>query len=89
MPEDHFINEDIAKIKEEFARKIHLLSLSSYSQVSCSNIIDDNIDPYGPFGWRRTGGLIVLHTNTPNNTIPLIHNNSRTWKPLFKRHKRI
>jgi hypothetical protein len=89
MPEDQFINADITKIKEEFIKKIHLLSVKTYSKVTSSEIIDEEIDPYGPFGWRNTGGLIVMHTNTPNNTIPLIHTKSRTWNPLFKRHKRI
>lgn len=89
LTEDLFISEDFTKIEEDFAKKIHHLLIDTYERVSCSDIIDDEIDPFGPFGWRRTGGLIVMHTNTPNNTIPLIHNYSRTWNPLFKRHKRI
>jgi len=89
LTEDLFVHENISDIQSDFLKKINLLATSTYAQVSDSTIIDDKVDPYGPFGWRRTGGLIVLHTNTPNNTLPLIHNKSKTWKPLFKRHKRI
>lgn len=89
MPEYNFINE---KIKGD-GSKLYLdtfdLAVKSYEQVSNSTTIDDNIDPYGPFGWRSTGGLIITYSNTPNNTLPLVHNVSDTWVPLFKRHKRI
>jgi hypothetical protein len=44
---------------------------------------------YGPFGFDDSGGLVVLATNCPDNTLPLIHHNSRTWKPLFPRASRI
>ena len=73
----------------DFFKTLHPLLVNSYPIVSNSEIIDANIDPYGPFGWRNTGGLIVMHTNTPNNTLPMIHYSSETWTPLFKRHKRI
>jgi len=89
VSEDYFIHEIETQIESDFFKKIHALAESSYSRVANSTTIDDNIDPYGPFGWRRTGGIIVMHTNTPNNTLPLIHNKSQTWNPLFKRHKRI
>jgi hypothetical protein len=40
------------------------------------------------FGFLGTGGAIVLFSNTPNNTMPIIHKNGRlpsTWKALFPR----
>ena len=46
---------------------------------------------YGPFGYRETGGMVVLHTNCPNNTLPLIHHTSNVpslWSPLFPRSER-
>jgi hypothetical protein len=89
VPHDYFVHEIETDIELEFFKKVHTLAEKTYSQVSNSDIIDDDIDPYGPFGWRRTGGLIVMHTNTPNNTLPMLHNKSETWEPLFKRHKRI
>jgi hypothetical protein len=44
--------------------------------------------PYSPFGYRETGGLIVMFSNTPDNTIPTIHWKSNTWNPIFPRHSR-
>ncbi len=89
VEQSHFVNEDESKIDSEFFKIVSRLAKQTYPQVSDSTVIDDNIDPYGPFGWRRTGGIIVMHTNTPNNSLPLIHNKSGTWEPLFKRHKRV
>jgi len=40
------------------------------------------------FGYRDTGSLTVMFSNTPNNSLPLIHVESNSWKPLFKRHSR-
>lgn len=41
-----------------------------------------------PFlGFRHIGGLVVLHTNTPNNSLPIIWSESN-WNPLFNRHIR-
>jgi hypothetical protein len=40
------------------------------------------------FGYEDTGCLTVMHSNTPNNSIPLIHVESNTWDALFKRHSR-
>ncbi len=45
--------------------------------------------PYGPFGYQDTGGLIVMFTNTPDNSLPIIHWKSDTWEPLFPRHSRL
>jgi hypothetical protein len=45
---------------------------------------------YGPFGFNDTGGLVVLWTNCPDNTLPAIHhNNPPSWKPLFPRASRV
>lgn len=44
--------------------------------------------PYSPFGYRHTGGLIVMSSNTPDNSLPSIHWKSDTWTPIFPRHSR-
>lgn len=41
-----------------------------------------------PFGYAKTGGLVVTHTNSPNNTLLLLHRSSKTWQALFPRSKR-
>lgn len=50
--------------------------------------------PYHPFGFPHknpTGGLVVMYSNTPDNTIPLIHWRppEGTWNPIFPRHSRV
>jgi hypothetical protein len=39
------------------------------------------------FGYRTTGCSVVTFSNTPDNTLPIIHNKPRTgnWEPLFPR----
>lgn len=64
----------------QLAEKIYLL-------VS-GGIPESTIKPYSPFGFRFTGGLVVMHSNTPDNTLPLIHWSSASWKPIFPRHSR-
>jgi len=54
----------------------------------------DGADPYvsktyTAFGFRGTGSLVVLATNCPDNTLPLVHFKSGTWSPLFPRASRI
>ncbi len=45
--------------------------------------------PYGPFGYLETGGLVVLYSNCPDNTLPIIHQKYDTWNPLFPRSTRV
>lgn len=41
-----------------------------------------------PFGHNDTGALVVLHTNCPDNTLPLIHDESPSWTAIFPRISR-
>lgn len=43
---------------------------------------------YGPFGYRETGALVVPYSNCPDNTLPIIHYESESWRPLFPRSSR-
>jgi hypothetical protein len=45
--------------------------------------------PYTPLGYKKTGALVVLYSNTPDNTLPVIHWESKKWYPLFKRITRV
>lgn len=44
---------------------------------------------YGPFGYNGTGALVVTYSNCPDNTLPVIHYESSSWKALFPRSSRI
>ncbi len=47
----------------------------------------------GPaFGFKQTGCSVVTYSNTPNNSLPLIHHHqpaAGTWRPLFPRSSRV
>jgi hypothetical protein len=90
-----FINDTLspASMKSADADAIRQLAYSTYNKVS-GNFRPGNNKPYHPFGFppdNPTGGLIVMYSNTPDNTIPMIHWSPRagTWKPLFPRHSRV
>jgi hypothetical protein len=66
----------------ELINRIHLT-------VSNGVVPNPFIKPYGPFGFADTGALVVMHSNCPDNTVPIIHHSSDTWDPLFPRSSRI
>lgn len=44
------------------------------------------------FGYKKTGCSVVTYSNTPNNSLPLIHQyrpGAGTWRPLFPRSSRV
>jgi len=48
--------------------------------------------PYGPYGFPRndpTGAIVVMYSNSPANSLPLIHHSSNAWDPLFPRSARL
>jgi hypothetical protein len=50
---------------------------------------EEQNDVYTPFGFAETGSIVVLFTNCPDNTLPLIHHRSVKWSPLFPRASRL
>lgn len=76
-----------------FVDKLREIVDATYPQVS-GGILAGNYKPYHPYGYpasRPTGGLLVMYSNTPDNTLPLIHwrPNAKTWNPIFPRHSRV
>jgi hypothetical protein len=41
-----------------------------------------------PLGFRNCGLPLVLYSNCPNNSLPIIWADDNGWKPLFRRHDR-
>lgn len=73
------------------AKAIEALALAKFEQVAGGKHSDRRIAPYTAFGFRETGASFVSYSNTPNNSLPLIHHSpkSGTWQPLFPRSARI
>jgi hypothetical protein len=89
LPGHSFVAEFHDPHEPNFFAAIRDLIQRTYSLVSDGQAAHDTNKPYGPFGWRRTGALIVSYNNTPDNTIPVIQHRSPTWHPLFPRSSRI
>jgi hypothetical protein len=64
------------------------LAQRTYPQV-CGGVGVTVGKPYSPFGYLRTGALIVMYSNCPDNTLPMIHHQSALWNPLFPRATRV
>lgn len=64
---------------------------TNYTEVSGGHDISPTIAPYHPHGYKQTGCSIVTYSNTPNNSLPLLHHHSDIgkWHPLFPRATRV
>ena len=40
-------------------------------------------------GYRGTGAVVAMFSNCPNNTLPIVHNDSAEWRALFPRINRV
>ena len=89
LPSHSFVAETPDPNEPQFFGTIRDLITRLYLLVSDGVPAHPAIRPYGPFGWRRTGALIVTCNNAPDNTLPLIQHNSAKWNPLFPRSARV
>lgn len=90
IPETSFVKYDLVYQKDHFFSKLITTIKELHELVSGSSEFDDvNDKSYGPFGFKKSGALIVLYSNCPNNTLPIIHYEHTSWKSLFPRTKRI
>lgn len=44
--------------------------------------------PNTTHGYEDSGATVILYSNCPDNTLPIIHETSDSWKPLFPRIQR-
>ena len=86
LTDDLFIRPSSKVSPASLEAQIRDLAVSTYSQVVGDEAARPR--PYGPFGFRETGATIVMYSNAPANTLPLIQHESNTWKPLFPRSAR-
>lgn len=87
LENSHFVSE-FPDVSSEYDR-FRILAERTYGQVCGGVPASGTTPPYNPLGFGKTGGLVVLGTNTPDNTLPLVHWKSDAWKPLFPRHSRV
>lgn len=80
----HFGRPDLADAIERVAR-------TTFSVIAGAAQFIPNAAPYHPFGYEETGCSVVNYSNTPDNTLPLIHHKpaSSQWNPLFVRSTRV
>jgi hypothetical protein len=72
-------------------------AIADLARKSYVGVVGDDVAaprPYSPFGFPPptndgTGAIVVLYSNTPANTLPIIQHKSNTWSPLFPRSARI
>jgi len=88
IPAEYLISKAISTDEQIIYTKIRELADRSYLTVT-DGISPGPKKPYYPLGYKETGGLIILNTNVPDNSLPLIHHTSNTWAPLFKRITRV
>lgn len=85
-----FLSKSASAKEDEFFQRLRKVVNNTYSLVKGT----DSKNLSGPFGFgadQEGGGLLlVLYTNCPNNSIPLIHHKSDTpWHPIFPRSSRV
>lgn len=89
---DAFFTEHDSSLTASETDSLRAVIDTTYQAVSSGAI--GNAKPYHRYGYPQhcpTGGLVVMFTNTPDNTLPLIHwrPKSGSWNPVFPRHSRV
>lgn len=87
LKENEFINPRNTPMSNKLFQKIYDILISSYSGV-VGNDLKSPL-PYTPFGIAETGASLVMYSNTPANTLPIIQHQSNTWSALFPRSARV
>jgi len=88
LPEAIFISQIATSGEPKLHREVREVIIRLHSIIMGSNLGTDK--DHGPYGFNDTGGLTVMHTNCPDNTLPIIHSNSDgPWAALFPRSSRI
>ena len=73
------------------AERIETMARDTFQKVAGGQHTNKNIAPHTAFGFKETGASFVSYSNTPNNTLPLVHHRSLSggWHPLFPRSARV
>ena len=73
------------------SERIETLARDTFGRVAGGPHTDKLLAPHTAFGFEETGSSFVTYSNTPNNTLPMIHHQpaSGGWRPLFPRSPRV
>lgn len=92
LPSNAFLTRTVAPahLDGPLLRRLREIIDSTYPQVCGGAISGKPYDAYGFPPIKPTGGLVVMYSNTPDNTLPLVHwrPQSNSWEPVFPRHSR-
>lgn len=90
LADKEFVTKDPLLGEDDLMSKWRSLSLevATRLQEGLSGEQLQQAKKYIPLGWRDTGALVVLYTNCPNNSLPIIFQKSNSWKPVFPRSAR-
>lgn len=66
-----------------------MTTLRALAERSAVQVKGDGRKFYSEFGFDDTGALVVLYSNSPDNTLPLFHRRSPAWAPPFPRASRV
>lgn len=88
IPDDTFITDVPVNEERDLFSYVRDMIIDLHFQV-CGYTAWPHPKPYSPFGYCDTGGLVVMYSNCPDNSLPIIHHNHDTWKPLFPRLTRV
>lgn len=93
VKEQDLLGPNRNNVKSNFPcfQDVEELAVSTFKQVVGGTLPNQKVAPYSPFGFKETGVSFVGYSNTPNNTLPIIHyqNDKDEWTPLFPRASRI
>lgn len=95
LPENAFFTRTQNPFEQntQYTKDLRLLIEKTYPQVSGGALPSSEKKPYHPFGFpyeKPTGGMVVMYSNTPDNTLPIVHWRPlhEKWNPIFPRHSR-
>ena len=90
LPEKEFVTKDPVPDEDELISKWRELSIEVADRLRAGLSSEQlrQANKYIPLGWRGTGALVVLYTNCPNNSLPIIFHKSESWRPVFPRSAR-
>jgi hypothetical protein len=91
LPKQAFFTDSESSLPISETNALRELIKNTYPAVSGGATIGKPYHMYGFPQHRPTGGLVVMFTNTPDNTLPLIHWRPPigSWQPVFPRHSRV